>query len=118
MEWAIMLGEFDIRYDARKALKAQVLADFVAEILDLQKEAMEQQELNKREWKLFINGAVSTKGTSAVIILQGLELVKIKYMVCLNFPTTNNVAEYETLIAGLSIAKKVHAECLVIHSDS
>ena len=39
-------------------------------------------------------------------------------MVRLNFSTTNNVAEYEALIARLSIAKKVRAERLVIHSDS
>ena len=30
-KWAVELGEFDIRYQPRTAIKAQVLADFVAE---------------------------------------------------------------------------------------
>ena len=49
IEWAIRLGEFDIRYEPKKALKAQVLADFVVEMSDLQKEVIEQQAENKRE---------------------------------------------------------------------
>ena len=39
-------------------------------------------------------------------------------MVHLNFPTTNNATEYEALSTGLSIAKEVHTERLVIYSDS
>ena len=30
-EWAIELSEFDIRYQPRSAIKAQALADFIAE---------------------------------------------------------------------------------------
>ena len=39
-------------------------------------------------------------------------------MIHLIFPTTNNAIEYEALIIGLSIAKEVRAERLVIHSNS
>ena len=31
--------------------------------------------------------------------------IRMKYMVRLHFPTSNNVAEYEALINGLCIAK-------------
>ena len=31
IQWAIGLSEFDIRYQPRNAIKAQVLADFIAE---------------------------------------------------------------------------------------
>ena len=31
IQWAIKLSEFDIRYQPRNAIKAQVLADFIAE---------------------------------------------------------------------------------------
>ena len=39
-------------------------------------------------------------------------------MVCLNFPTTNNEAEYEALVAGLDLAKAVGATSIVIYCDS
>ncbi|MCI62978.1 maturase K, partial [Trifolium medium] len=32
LKWSLELSEFDIRYESRKALKEQVLADFVAEM--------------------------------------------------------------------------------------
>ena len=31
IQWAIKLGEFDIKYQSRHAIKAQALADFIAE---------------------------------------------------------------------------------------
>lgn len=36
---------------------------------------------------------------------------------CLNFKTTNNIAEYEALIAALRLAKAVGAENLKAHCD-
>ena len=39
-------------------------------------------------------------------------------MVRLNFPLTNNEAEYETLVAGLDLAKAVGATSVVVHCDS
>ena len=39
-------------------------------------------------------------------------------MVCLDFPTTNNEAEYEALVAGLDLTKAVEAMSVVIHCDS
>ena len=39
-------------------------------------------------------------------------------MVCLDFPTTNNEAEYEALVAGLDLAKVAGATSVVIYCDS
>ena len=43
---------------------------------------------------------------------------KIECMIRLDFPTTNNEAEYEALIAGLDLAKAAGAENVIIHCDS
>ena len=42
----------------------------------------------------------------------------IECMVHLNFPTTNNEAEYEALVAGLDFAKVAGVASVVIHCDS
>ena len=52
-------------------MKAQVLVDFMVEMSDLQKEVIEQQVANKREWKLYVDRAVEANRAGACIILQG-----------------------------------------------
>ena len=42
----------------------------------------------------------------------------VECMVCLDFPTTNNEAEYEALVVGLDLAKAVGATNVVIYCDS
>ena len=43
---------------------------------------------------------------------------KIKCMIRLDFPTTNNEAEYEALVAGLDLAKAAGARNVIVHCDS
>ena len=43
---------------------------------------------------------------------------KIQCMIRLDFPTTNNKAEYKALVARLDLAKAVGAENVVVHCDS
>ena len=40
----------------------------------------------------------------------------MRYMVCLHFPSSNNVAEYEALINGLRIAIELGIRCLDIEA--
>ena len=39
-------------------------------------------------------------------------------MIRLDFPTTNNKAEYEALVAGLDLARAASAENMIMHCDS
>ena len=43
---------------------------------------------------------------------------KIECMIHLDFPTTNNEAEYEALMAGLDLAKAAGAENMIVYCDS
>ena len=43
---------------------------------------------------------------------------KIECMIRLDFPTTNNEAEYEALVVGLDLAKAAGAENMIVHCDS
>jgi ribonuclease HI len=44
------------------------------------------------------------KGTSTGLVFVFPLRVRMKYMIHLHFPTSNNVVEYEALINGLRIA--------------
>ena len=41
----------------------------------------------------------------AGVVLLSLEGDVVEFMICLDFPTTNNEAEYEALVAGLDLAR-------------
>ena len=51
-------------------------------------------------------------------MIQTPKLDKIQCIIQLYFPTTNNEAEYEALVAGLDLAKAAGAENVVVHCDS
>ena len=51
-------------------------------------------------------------------MLHTLEGDKIECMIHLDFPTTNNEAEYEALEAGLDLVKVVQVENMVVYYNS
>ena len=52
------------------------------------------------------------------MVLHTPEGDKIKCMIRLDFPTTNNEVEYKTLVAGLDLARAAGAENMVIYCNS
>ncbi|XP_063947569.1 uncharacterized protein LOC108203383 [Daucus carota subsp. sativus] len=132
IKWAIELGEFDIRYKPRTAIKAQTLADFLVECtinngeVGGQEEKIEDKVENKGEvpkqpkeyWLLFFDGASKTKGSGAGLVLQSPDGFTVEYAIKLDFPTTNNEAEYEALIDGLGLARTLRVRNLKVCGDS
>ena len=49
------------------------------------------------------------------MVIQTSEGDKIECMIRLDFPTTNNEAEYEALVAELDLAKAASAENVLVH---
>ena len=52
------------------------------------------------------------------VVLQSPEGDFVECMILLQFPTTNNKAEYEAFLSGLDLAKATEASSVVIHYDS
>ncbi|CAN1215297.1 Gag-Pol polyprotein [Linum perenne] len=111
-KWAIELSKYDIRYQLRTAIKAQVLADFVVE------GAVQEDNEEGDEWTLFTDGASSKGGSGAGIVLKSPG--GVLHEVALRFATnrTNNAAEYGALEAGLRIAKSMGVSDIKVFSDS
>jgi ribonuclease HI len=116
IQWAVELSEFDIEYRPRQAIKAQALADFIAEFTVAEEEPLEEKQ--ERKWEVEIDGS-SVKGVGGVgIVFKTPEGHLLKHSVRLQYPTTNNEAEYEALLTGLRIARELGATTLRIQSDS
>ncbi|XP_059637593.1 uncharacterized protein LOC132279586 [Cornus florida] len=95
-KWAIELSSFDITYDPRTAVKGQAVADF---LLECDSEDVEED--------LCIG-----------IKLQTPEGTALSQALRLEFAATNNEAEYETLLAGIKLAKELKVRNLNVFSDS
>ena len=57
-------------------------------------------------------------GAGAGVVLVSPEGGKFQYAVCLHFPASNNIVEYEALISGLRITIDIGATRLYVYSDS
>ena len=63
----------------------------------------------EHKWIIFVDGASSPSGSGAGILLENEEGVVIEHSLTLSFPTSNNQAEYEALLAGLRLAEDLGA---------
>jgi hypothetical protein len=116
IQWAVELSEFDIEYRPKQAIKAQALADFIAEFTTSEEEPPEEKP--DRNWEVEIDGS-SVKGAGGVgVVFKTPEGHLLKHSVRLQYPTTNNETEYKALLTGLRIARELGATMLRIKSDS
>ena len=67
---------------------------------------------------MYFDGSLMKKGASAGLVFVSPLRVRMRYMVRIHFPTSNNVAEYEALINGLRIAIELGIRRLDVRGDS
>ena len=67
---------------------------------------------------MYFDGSLMKKGTGAGLVFVSPLGVRMRYMVRIHFPSSNNVAEYEALINGLRIAIELDIRWLDIWGDS
>ncbi|XP_075496471.1 uncharacterized protein LOC142533545 [Primulina tabacum] len=109
IKWTVELGEYDIEYKPRVAIKAQALSDFLSEMVQPEEEEV---------WRVFVDGAsnLSECGVGVVIIAPLGE--KIKLALRIDSRVTNNEAEYEVVLAGIRTAQDIGASRIILYSDS
>lgn len=75
MKWAIELGEHDIEYHLRRAIKRKALSDFLVEI-GSEKEKTPKKNTKQPEtcspsdtWKMYVDGSSTTGQCGAGVLL-------------------------------------------------
>ncbi|XP_057432026.1 uncharacterized protein LOC130724759 [Lotus japonicus] len=109
--WSIELSEHDIRYEPRRAIKAQVLADFLVELTS------DEDPPAEISWVVHVDGSSNKEGGGAGIVLQSNSGMVVEQSLRFNFPATNNQAEYEACIAGLVTARDLGAQDILFCCD-
>ena len=88
-----------IMYASRTSINSQVLADFIAEWTKVQ---MPLAVIDQEYWMMYFDGSLMKKGAGAGLVFVLPLGARMRYMVRIHFPSSNNVAEYEALVNGLS----------------
>ncbi|XP_021756199.1 uncharacterized protein LOC110721370 [Chenopodium quinoa] len=112
-KWAFELTKFSVSYQPRAAIKAQALADFLAEC-----SYQETLDKGKKIWTVFTDGSTTVNGSGAVVVITSPEGKNFEYALKFSFKASNNEAEYEAAIAGLDLCIALEAEHVCLKTDS
>jgi hypothetical protein len=91
------MGE-TLAYALHKAIKSQILADFVAEWTNTQ---LPPPQIQAECWTLYFDGSVMKTGAGAGLLFISPLGEHMRYAVRLHFLASNNMAGYEALLCGL-----------------
>jgi hypothetical protein len=114
-KWSVELMGETLSYAPRKAVKSQILADFIAEWTDTQ---LPPSQIQAKCWTLYFDGSVMKTGVGAGLLFVSPLGKHMRYAVRLHFPASNNMAEYEALLCGLKIAIEIGVKRLDVRGDS
>ncbi|PKI78869.1 hypothetical protein CRG98_000730 [Punica granatum] len=128
-KWRCQLTEYDIEHVSRTSVKGQEIADHLAEFLieddtpinfDFLDEGILQvnDEEESPGWKMYFDDAVNSTGSGIGAVLISLEGRHFLVAAKIDFPCTNNVAEYEACILGLQATIDLKVKELEVFGDS
>ena len=69
-------------------------------------------------WKVYVDGAANQREPRVGLVLISPEKLTIEKSLRLGFSATNNEAEYEALLEGMSMVQKVGGKAIEMFSDS
>ena len=98
-KWAIELLPFDITYKLRRAIKSQVLADFVAEWTEAE---LPKEYGAYSNWIMHFNGSKMLAGLGVGVVLTSPTGDTVQYVLQILYTDSNNTAEYEALLHGVT----------------
>ena len=114
----------------RTLIKGYVLADLIAEFAKtpVENESNEHRMDEKSvgliatqeplQWKVYMDGAANQKGSGVGLVLISSEKLVVKKSLRLSFLATNNEAEYEALLEGMSMIHRMGGKSVTMFSDS
>ena len=69
-------------------------------------------------WKVYVDGAANQRGSGVGLVLVFPEQITIEKSLRLGFSATNNEAEFEALLEGVSMVQRMGGKAINMFSDS
>ncbi|XP_058211655.1 uncharacterized protein LOC131323833 [Rhododendron vialii] len=112
-KWAVELANFDIRFQPRTTIKGQILVDFIAELTP-----EDTDILNTPTPPQPVDGSSNSNGARTRVVLVSPCGTLHESAISIDFPATNNEAEYVALLACLRSALAMKVDNLAVFCDS
>jgi hypothetical protein len=109
----LALSEFELKFESAKAIKGQIIADFITEHHD---PSIDLLEITL--WALFFDGSSCGKGGGVGNLLISPRGKMFEFAIPIQHTVTNNQAEYEALLRGLQYLNEAGAVSVEIYRDS
>jgi hypothetical protein len=106
-QWAVEIGQYDVEFIPRWAIKSQALTYFIAKWMNSDVWGIDDLP---DHWVMYFDGSYTLKGAGASVMLIPPEGGMLKYAFQIEFPATNNTAKYEGLVTGLWLAKELRIQ--------
>ena len=73
--------------------------------------------MEDKKWIIHVDGSSTQHAGGIKVVLQSPKGDRLKHKVRLQYETTNNDVDYETLFKGLELAKSVEAKSILVLRD-
>jgi hypothetical protein len=108
-KWILALSEFDLRYESTKAVKGQVMANFVSQHCGLEVKVVEPAP-----WTLFFDGSSCGAGSGIDIVLILPRGTSFEFSLPIEKTATNNQVEYQAILKGIKLLREIKADAVEI----
>ena len=102
-KWMLALTEFSLQYVPAKAVKGQVLGNFLVDNPYLDVESLEVNYAELKPWRLYFRGSQHQKGAKIGLLLVSQCRKLTLFMFKILYEYLNNEAGYEALIIGMKL---------------
>ena len=103
VNWVVELGEFNVGFQPRFAIKYRALADFVAELTQPLRTLMVNKE-KCEVWEMMVDGSSNQREVEVGIILKSPHREVFEQSLKMDFRVSNNEPEYKALINRLKMS--------------
>lgn len=111
MKWVIDISEYEVSFEESKVLKALLFIDFFIEMTHVPSEP-------DHTYIIFTYGSINNRGNGACITLENNSGLVVEVSLRFDFLTINNQAEYEVMIAGMTLAEEMREELIKLRTYS
>jgi len=115
VKWAMELCPFLLDFQSRTTVKSQALVDFITEWTDLNTTPSPDVF---DHWSMFFDGSLNINGAGVGILFISPNKDKLRYILRILFPASNNVTEYEACLHSIRLAVELGVKRLYVYGDS
>ena len=125
-QWLVPLFQYDIGIITPKAVKSQAIVDLLAQFPGKEESPLSEEipgevaatEIPGKKWTMRFDGSATTTSNRVGIVLSCENGDTIPLSFKLGFLYSNNAAEYEAYLTGLTIALRIRVRHMRVLGDS